>query len=250
MDPETALKRGIMRRDPRILALSAVDPDRARTVEAMFHARLIEAAGTDECTAAGPSAAGAYTVEGPLGAKTDSYVTDMSMGPYGMLSRSLISPLPSQFRGVASWPARTAALCWNCTLQFDTVPLFVPADCRVLANRAPGGISRGPYDSFVNDDKHLLNHEPRPGPGHEMRVRGVACSFPCAAALIPEFYADSGDRDRAVRDLKLIHIEIYGWRPVHIPPGPHRWEMDRYGGALTPAAMREKIREAAETMAS
>jgi hypothetical protein len=96
-----------------------------------------------------------------------------------------------------AWPVRTDVCCWNCTYQFQTIPLC-----------APGGMSR---DGRLSD------------------CIGVFCSFNCAK----RYSMEVGRRQTLTRcDLvSFLHKRVLG-STIPIVPAPTFKVLKRFGGFM------------------
>jgi hypothetical protein len=144
--------------------------------------------------------------QGPAGAGRDADAD--AGGARGM-------PLPAVFTTLAEWPATTGLRCWSCHRIPAGVPLFAPVGVRATPD---GGLA---FDRA-----------------------GVACSLPCAQALVRVLIADTDERLRAQERLRALAQQIYGAAPTVIRPAPPVTVCAEYGGPLP----REKYWEAIDAL--
>jgi hypothetical protein len=95
-----------------------------------------------------------------------------------------------------SWPLKNNIWCWNCAMDFSTMPIFIP--------------------TFIEDKTD------------RMGVLGNFCSFPCAARFVE--MCPEEKRSDYNRMLKYLHYIMTGRKVKHIIPMISKFELDKFGG--------------------
>lgn len=135
--------------------------------------------------------------------------------------------LPNIFHDIASWEKKTNLLCWNCTLQFQSVPVFIP---RVIE----------PVTS-----KFMASHAPRTDETHQkysISVQGVFCSFGCARQYIETHNYSISEKTEKLNKLRLLHKLFYNnTKMKEVTSYPIPLEMKQFGGDLTIEDFREQL---------
>lgn len=127
-----------------------------------------------------------------------------------MSSIQIYDILPQEFTSLSTWPQKINLCCWNCTLAFDTVPIFIPELIRQL-----------PFT---------------------MRVKGNFCSFGCAITYIFEIYSDKiYVRDNYITNLNILYFIFTGNHPIKILRSPSRINLKKFGGHLSEDQYREEV---------
>jgi hypothetical protein len=120
----------------------------------------------------------------------------------------LLEPLPQFYTGMKDWPSSTNIRCWRCARQFTGIPRFVP--------------------SHIDADTH------------RMGVRGVMCSFSCAAAYIGIAYIKQEAWDAHQRLLEL-YFKLTGKIIAYIPPSEEPTCMKMFGGSFTASQYEDRL---------
>ena len=96
------------------------------------------------------------------------------------------------------WPEKTDVACWNCTFEFDAIPIAVPKSLR----------HRKHFD----------------------KCYGVFCSFNCAKRYV--ITQNNFDMWSQLQLLSLLHKRVLGCT-VKVIPAPPRQALLRFGGYLS-----------------
>jgi hypothetical protein len=116
--------------------------------------------------------------------------------------------LPSVFTDIEAWPDLTNILCWNCSLSFDHVPIFIP---KVI--------------------EPIMRH--KDGKKLSITPEGTFCGFGCAHRFIQTQNFSIIDRIEKLNKLKFFYKLLYGeaMPTYHSFPSPH--SMVQYGGDVS-----------------
>jgi len=128
------------------------------------------------------------------------------------LSGQTYNQIPYEFTGLDTWPKTTNLHCWYCTLQFDTVPLFIPEYIKTLT-------------------KNQLS----------FKVTGVICSFSCGISYIIEHYL-SLEKNNYISNLHLLYSVFTGKKPIVIGRSPCRNSLNKFGGHVTETQYKSEIK--------
>jgi len=111
--------------------------------------------------------------------------------------------IPRYFSDLATWQKTTNLRCWWCTLQFSSLPLFMP-------------------ERFYEADGH-----------QRIDVVGVFCSFPCLVGHVYQLHkADKTRRQQAVSHVKRLFKIITGKTMYYMDPAPDKAKLNIYGGPM------------------
>lgn len=130
--------------------------------------------------------------------------------------KKIYKKLPSIFYDIKSWPEKTDLLCWNCHLNFDSIPVFIP---KVIE----------PNIKYQDNNKLSIT------------VHGVFCSFGCIYKFI-------NTRNYTIIELSEMKTKINFLYKLFnnnnkIPNFsfyPDYYDMVQYGGTMTEAEFKEK----------
>jgi hypothetical protein len=117
--------------------------------------------------------------------------------------------LPSIFEDINTWQKQTNLLCWNCSLSFTSIPVFIP---QVIE----------PYSHKHNDNVK-----------YSIGVHGVFCSFICAKHYVKTNYHTLVDRIETLNKLELLYTLFYNAKMKDITDYPSPLQMKQYGGDLS-----------------
>ncbi len=129
--------------------------------------------------------------------------------------------LPSIFENFDMWPKRTNIQCWHCTLGFETTPVFIPKVIEPKTNR------RLDYDS----DKMT----------YSISTYGVFCSFGCANKFIETRNYTIIEKIEMTNKLRLLHKFFYNRLMNDYVSYPDPYQMQQYGGDLSPEEFKEMM---------
>jgi hypothetical protein len=110
--------------------------------------------------------------------------------------------LPSIFTTLKDWVDKTNTVCWNCDLNFDTTPVFIPTIIEPTAD------------------------------GHVIGVYGCFHSFCCAQSYINTYYNRINDKVQKSAMLKFLYKIFKSAIIKEILQAPDKYKMKRYGGTL------------------
>lgn len=125
------------------------------------------------------------------------------------------SKLPSIFENENDWPEKTNLLCWNCSLNFDSMPIFIPKVIEPIIFKNKTG-------------------------KYSMGVFGVFCSFGCAKQFIETRNLSISDRIDSLAKLNLFYKLLYK-KNMEDSFHPHVYEMRQYGGDMTIEQFRSRV---------
>ena len=109
--------------------------------------------------------------------------------------------IPQSFTGIENWPKTTNLLCWTCSLNFDTTPVFIPLN---LENSAS-----------------LL----------KMGVYGNFCSFNCAMDRINRYHSGPEQEDMK-NNLRRLYFIFKKTAVFIVEPVYDKTKMKQYCGPL------------------
>lgn len=127
--------------------------------------------------------------------------------------------LPNIFESFETWPKKTNIHCWHCTLDFDSIPVFIPKVIEPRPNRR----------ADRNDTNYSIS------------TYGVFCCFGCANKFIESRNYSMIEKIEMMNKLKLLHKFFYNklMQDVISYPDPH--QLQQYGGELTPEEFKDLI---------
>lgn len=131
--------------------------------------------------------------------------------------------LPNIFTDIETWKKNTNLCCWNCTLQFTSIPVFIP---KVIE---PVTI------------KSKINREKSNEKKYSISVYGVFCTFGCAKQYIETRNYSYSDRVEAINKIRLLHKLFYNVKMKEDIKYPLPTRLKQYGGDLTVSEFRENI---------
>lgn len=130
--------------------------------------------------------------------------------------------LPSIFESFETWPKKTNVHCWHCTLNFDTIPVFIPKVIEPKSNRR------------IVDINNINNN-------YSISTFGVFCCFGCANKFIQCRNYSLIEKIEMTNKLKLLHKFFYNKLMQDYISYPDPYQMQQYGGDLTPEEFKEMI---------
>jgi hypothetical protein len=133
--------------------------------------------------------------------------------------------LPSLFETIDKWPKKSNLLCWNCTLKFDSIPVFIP---NVIE----------PYTT-----KNKIEREREIDQKIMISVKGVFCSFACAVNYIENKNYTIVQRVETYNKLKFLHKLFFNTNIPETISYPTALSMKRYGGDLTTEEFIEQTKD-------
>lgn len=142
------------------------------------------------------------------------------------VDRLLISPdnadsadqIPTVFEDKQSWPTKTSIKCFNCTCQFDSVP--VP--CPVTMQRKKNDVVM--FTLRKNKNNKVI----------------VFCSFECLINNIFEVIYNESDRKLTLKMTELMAV-VFGVHPKSMKRGLGREDIDQFGGQLTVKKFKNQL---------
>jgi hypothetical protein len=128
----------------------------------------------------------------------------------GIYTNNFISyeKLPSIFEDINTWQKQTNLLCWNCSLSFTSIPVFIPQAIE-------------PCSHQQMDRKYSIG------------VHGVFCSFICAKHYVKTRYHTLVDRTETLNKLDLLYKLFYNSKMNDVTDYPLPFQMKQYGGDLS-----------------
>ena len=143
----------------------------------------------------------------------DKFTEDLNVGPKITDVSVTYRSLPAKYTP-DGWVKNTNLHCWNCSLQFANIPVFIP-------------------DS-ITEGKN----------GNEYERYGCFCSFNCAQKFINETM-EHQQKDDKTRMLRTLYKDFTGKIVEIIIPSPSRTIMDRFcgEGGISPDDYKKKIDE-------
>jgi hypothetical protein len=117
--------------------------------------------------------------------------------------------LPSIFEDINTWQKQTNLLCWNCSLSFTSIPVFIP--------------------QVIEPCLHKHNDTIK----YSISVHGVFCSFICAKHYVKTRYHTIVDRTETLNKLELLYKLFYNIKMKDVTNYPLPQQMKQYGGDLS-----------------
>jgi hypothetical protein len=117
--------------------------------------------------------------------------------------------LPNIFESIETWQKKTKLKCWNCTLSFTSIPVFIP---KVIEPNFGKGKNKKNYS---------------------ISVHGVFCTFACAKQHVENRNYSLSERVETLNKLKLLYKLFYGDKMKDTPSTTTPFQMKQYGGDLT-----------------
>lgn len=118
--------------------------------------------------------------------------------------------IPPIFKNIDEWPKRTNLKCWYCSLNFDSIPIFIPIHC------------------YLNN---ISNKQ-------EFDVLGNFCSFNCAKSHLDIFFKDNFIYSK---NLLILYNIINNKQVIDIESAPDKFDLNIYGGHLNQDEYKNKI---------
>lgn len=132
--------------------------------------------------------------------------------------------LPSIFTSIETWQKKSNLTCWNCTLPFTTIPVFIP---KVIEPISP---------------KNKMERESIFGKKFSISVEGVFCSFGCTRQYIETHNYSISERIETINKLRLLHKLFYNNKKMkELSYYPTPLNMRCFGGDLTILEFKEEI---------
>lgn len=130
--------------------------------------------------------------------------------------------LPCIFDGIENWKKKTNLKCWNCTLPFDTTPIFIPKVIEPITI------------------KNKIEREKMTKQQLSISVYGTFCSFGCGYFFIENHNYTISERIESINKLKLLHKLFYNTKLKETGYYPPPQLLKQYGGDLTIAEYQEE----------
>lgn len=132
--------------------------------------------------------------------------------------------LPNIFTNIESWKKKSNLACWNCTLFFTSVPIFIP---KVIE---PVSIKNKFEREKTCDQKFSIT------------VEGVFCSFGCAQQYVEMHNYSIAEKTETLNKLRLLHKLFYNNNKMkELAYYPTPLNMTQYGGCLTITEFKNEI---------
>jgi|SRR6476661_716256 len=145
--------------------------------------------------------------------------------------------LPETFVNINTWPKTTNLLCWYCNQKFNTVPVFIPGVIEPISGKNKNtALSNNMSKSYIND--LIANSDTQQ---FSISVTGVFSSFECAYSYIQTRNFTLNEKTEMINKLKLLYKLFYNKKFKDISYYPSPYEMEQYGGNLTPGQFNKKI---------
>lgn len=119
----------------------------------------------------------------------------------------LFVQIPQFFESIDKWPKKTNLCCWRCSLNFDTIPIFIPSVIEPIVNRN-------------SENKYSIS------------VYGVFCSFIDATAFVKESNWTWIEKVEAINKIKHLYRIFYGKNMPDYSNFPNVFSMVQYGGTV------------------
>ena len=122
----------------------------------------------------------------------------------------VMNKIPKVFTSLETWIKKTNLRCWYCSLNFDTVPVFLPINI------------------YKKNNKILQD------------VHGNFCSFNCTQSYINVYFCN---KDTFIYNNNLIKLykTFYKKNIASIDISPSKYDLALYGGYLTESEYKNKI---------
>jgi hypothetical protein len=139
------------------------------------------------------------------------------------------SKIPAFFTNLESWPTESNLRCWNCHLNFDKVPVFIP---QIIE----------PIVCISCPEVEVLASEPQPK--FSISTNGVFCRFGCAYKFINTKFHWIGDKVENINKLKYLFRIFYPTKsfPCFVDY-PCIYDCEIYGGKISLVDFKKKIEE-------
>jgi hypothetical protein len=125
------------------------------------------------------------------------------------------SKIPTQFISFDQWNHSTDICCWNCTLNFETSPVFIPK----LITANPKGADL-PY---------------------RMSTYGIFCSFSCAKYYIDTLNEGYVHRIEMKEKLSVLYQMLHKKKMRLNPINLSRYQLEKFGGDVSASEFRNRI---------
>lgn len=135
--------------------------------------------------------------------------------------------LPPIFENIDTWCKSTNLLCWNCTLNFDSIPVFIP------------GVIEPCHKAKTNENQDDAKNNQQ----FSISVHGVFCSFGCAKTYVDTHNYSISDKIETHSKLKLLYKIFYNKKMKDIPSYPALTQMKQFGGDLSIVEFKDLIRK-------
>ncbi len=113
---------------------------------------------------------------------------------------SMLDMIPSNFTSLDEYPKYTNLKCWSCSLNFNTIPIFVP--------------------TFIQTTSDNIN----------IGIRGNMCSFNCASLWIDTMSINLEEKWNLHQNLCLLFFIMTGKFISYIKPAFCKTKLKAYGG--------------------
>lgn len=132
--------------------------------------------------------------------------------------------LPNIFTDIETWKKKSNLACWNCTLHFTTIPIFIP---KVIE---PMSLKNKVDREKICDQKFSIT------------VEGVFCSFGCARQYIETHNYSIAEKTETLNKLRLLHKLFYNNNKMkELSYYPTPLNMKQFGGYLTITEFKNEI---------
>ena len=138
----------------------------------------------------------------------------------------LYEALPAWYTEGEDWPIETSLRCWNCLMDSDGPPFFVPSEMRMVA---PSGGNR-----LLRGDLRARSRV------RSFRRDNVMCGINCAIAHIHHCMHGEQAFQCRERVMQLYHA-MFRVRADIVEPAPRYTQLVQFGGDIPQAEYRERI---------
>ena len=118
--------------------------------------------------------------------------------------------IPVTFSNINEWTKKTNLKCWNCSLNFDSIPVFIPVN--------------------IYSKNGILLQD----------VHGNFCSFNCAKSYLNLHFI--GDNFIYNQNLLNLYELFYNKTIIDIEEAPSKFDLDIYGGYLNIDEFKNKLK--------
>lgn len=125
--------------------------------------------------------------------------------------------LQSTFTTLDIWPKTTNLHCWYCTLQFNTMPVFIPNVIEPIIRKS--AITK----------KYTISRY------------GVFCSFGCAYHHIVTRKSSIIEYIEQINKLKFLHRYMHKKDLKDFDKYPNPYDLQQYGGDVSPEEFKNQI---------
>jgi hypothetical protein len=144
------------------------------------------------------------------------------------------------FEDINSWQKKTNLLCWNCSLSFSSIPVFIPQVIEPISHRNHNNNRHQLQSSQDQSCKGQPPKEQSPTK-YSIGVYGVFCSFICTKHYVNSHNYSLIDRIEIMNKLKLLYKLFYNMKMNDVSNYPTPLQMQQYGGDLSTSEFLELL---------